>query len=195
MVCNNKKRIIRSVLVFVFMAALSRFIHVDFRFIYNLLVFLIGVCFVGFEDKILKIKLLTPSHSVKSKIVRSCLVIGIIAIYAVALFRLEAIKNNVPLCTMVNLLGIIVLIILANLINFEKCNKCNGLIYTLSYLSMSFYLFHRFTYWLFLEIYKPEDGTILLLYLLFIAVPLGMCFAYYIQKLYDLVMSGKKTSK
>ena len=61
LVGNNKKRIIRSILVFVFVVALSRFIHVDFRFIFNLLVFLIGVCFVGFEDKVLKIKLLnTP---------------------------------------------------------------------------------------------------------------------------------------
>lgn len=176
---DNKKRIIRSILIFLAIVVLSRFIYVDSRFIYNLFAFLVGVCYVNYEDRVLAIK---PS-SLKMKILFSVL---IFSVYLTAFLGLNVIDNSFLYRRIVDLLGILVLIIIANLINPDRFKKTISL---LSYLSMSFYLFHRFTYWICLNIYEPQGTVMLLLYLLFIAVPIGICFAYYVQKLYDNIVS------
>lgn len=175
---ENKKRIIRSILILLCIVVLSRFIFIDIRFIFNLFAFLLGVCFVNYEERVLAL-----ISSLKRKIMFSSLIIGI---YILAFLGLGVIGNVFLFRKIVDLFGILVLIVLANLIKLDRCKK---LILFLSYLSMSFYLFHRFTYWLCLKIFEPQEGTLLLLYLLFVAVPIGICFAYYIQKLYDFVVS------
>ncbi len=112
----------------------------------------------------------------------------IIGIYIIAFLNLNVIDDSFLYRKIVDLFGIIVLIVIANLMKLDKCKKTISL---LSYLSMSFYLFHRFTYWMCLKIYEPQGSTAMLIWLLFFAVPIGMCFAYYVQKIYDSIVSRK----
>lgn len=65
----------------------------------------------------------------------------------------------------------------------------------ISYGSMCAYLFHREIYWLFLEIWKPENELFRLGFLFFIAFPVLLLLSYYIQQGYDYlykrIASGK----
>ena len=176
---DNKKRIIRSVLLLSIFVVLSRFIHIDLRFIFNLLVYLLGVCATGFEKSL-------PTLTKTRGMILKALIIGL---YILAFLNMGAINNVFLLRKIVDILGIFVLFIVASLIKMDRCEK---IIYKISYLSMSFYLFHRLTYWLFLEIYKPQNETVFLLYLI-LTVPIGMFMSFYIQKSYDIVMSVKKS--
>ena len=182
---NNKKRIIRCLLVFALSFIVSCFFYVDFRFIYNLLAFLIGVCVVIYEKKAINA---IAKMKKKSLIV---IALGLVGVYLLFFFFLNVISNTI-FHMVVNIMGIVVLILIANSIKLEKWK---GLIYIMGYLSMSFYLFHRFSYWICLIIYKPEGLVPLLSYLLFVSVPIGLCIAYWIQKLYDYCLTIGKTKE
>ena len=54
---------------------------------------------------------------------------------------------------------------------------------------MSAYLFHRFIYWGCLYFFNSNDITLLGLYLFIFAFPVTLCFAYYVQKYYDKLVS------
>jgi hypothetical protein len=81
-----------------------------------------------------------------------------------------------------------VIVGLAKLMGNIIPNK-NKIIFFLSYVSMSAYLFHRLTYWICLQIFSPHATAEMALYLIFIALPVGFAFAYYVQKLYDNIVS------
>lgn len=186
---NNKQRIIRCVILFLFWCFLYWFvdfrsISIDFRFIFNLLCFLFGVCIVRYKKKIFG-----SSFYKRYKTIIYCTTITIYLIFFLYLSYIEKGVLFKLSKLLVDYLGVIVLIILSDII---KMNRYRKVIYFLSYISMSFYLFHRFTYWACLSFYKPENIILLFIYLLLVSVPLGMFFSYYIQKTYDALVTNLK---
>lgn len=184
---NNKQRIIRCVLLFIFWCLLYWLIEfhsisIDFRFIFNLLCFLFGVCIVRYKKKIFDSSIF--------KRYKTILYYCTITLYLILLLYLNTMEKGALFKLsklLVDYLGILVLIVLSDII---KINRFRKAIYFLGYISMSFYLFHRFTYWACLSIFKPENIILLFFYLFLISVPIGLCFSYYIQKAYDIIVSN-----
>lgn len=170
---SRKKRIIFSITILTFFCVLSRLINVDLRFLYNLMLYLFGVCVASFNFDLIK----------KSPYLRRGGVILSLSVYCIMLCGLKS--NSGLLYTMsTNLIGILTLVSLAGIV-MQIVPTESKIVSFFSYVSMSCYLFHRFTYWLCLLLFNPENLIIKTLYLLLIAFPVGLVFSYYIQKSYD----------
>ena len=180
---SRKKRIIFSMVILVFFSILSRIIYVDLRFLYNLMLYLLGVCAASFKFDWLK----------KASYYKWGGVIGSLLLYF-ALYCKLATESGFLYRMVTNVSGVFALLSFAYLV--KKIMPSNSkLIYFFSYSSMSCYLFHRFTYWLCLTLYNPNDLLVKSLFLFLFAFPIGLAFAYYIQKLYDTILLRNKKGK
>ncbi len=180
---NKKERIIRSFLVFIGFCVLSQVIFIDKRFIFNLFLYLSGICLS--LCNINCFKTFKKSLIIRSK---SFWLWGGVLLYLVIFIHLGNI-NNFILRKLIECLGVYAIVILSC---FFKQVADSKLVYFFSYISMAFYLFHRFTYWLCLQIYQPDNLYIRLLYLVFIALPFGILFSYTMQKSYDIFLRKLK---
>jgi len=174
---EKKVRIIRSFFVFIGFCILSQIIFIDKRFIFNLFLYLSGICLslkdIDFFRRV-----------INTRLKRFFVGMGLL-LYFILFFNLGTL-NSFIIRKIIECLGVYVIVILAFFCLKQVGNS--KLVYFFSYISMACYLFHRFTYWLALQIYQPDEIIFKLLYLVFIALPFGILFSYTIQKSYDLLL-------
>lgn len=168
-----KRRLVRCMLVFLTVIVCRFFIYVDLRFLFNLLFYLVGISAACIPfNKALEGKKY---------------IYGVLALYILLFINLDLVSHSI-VKRLVDIVGVFVIVGLAKLMGNIIPNK-NKIIFFLSYVSMSAYLFHRLTYWICLQIFSPHATAEMALYLIFIALPVGFAFAYYVQKLYDKLVS------
>lgn len=176
---NRGKRIVLCLLSYSFILLFTFFITIDLRFLYNLFFYESGL-YISSLSKLSKTK--------KLKMQRFLIFGGgiLIVIYFV-MFMLLDYYHFFLFRKIVDVIGVFVIVYFAKLIALLWPLE-NRIVYFLSYVSMSIYLFHRFTYWACLKFYNPDDIMSKLFYLLIIALPVGFVFAFYVQKKYDEVI-------
>lgn len=175
LVSRKWPRILISILIISFFVGISSVIYVDKRFIFNLLLFLFGSCMALYNLSNLQ-KFTGWSGMIVSLIV-----------YVGMLTLLDVVHHPIFRWS-TDFFGVLCLVIIANFMS-KKISAKNTYVHFLSYVSMSAYLFHRFVYWGCLKIFNPNDITLLGLYLFVFAFPVTLCFAYYVQKYYDKLVS------
>lgn len=169
LVLNKRKWLISALIVLSF-AIYSQFFILDIRFLFNICLYLFGLCIASEKDSVLSFIDNKKTFTVS------------VLLYISFLLSLHYIGNINCKIWMSNL-GVIA--ILSTAFMLEKKIRNKSIISFLSYISMSFYLFHRFTYKIFLKLWYPDNAFVTALYLLLVAVPIGGLFAYWIQKEYD----------
>ena len=170
----NKRKWIVSIIIILLFAIYSKFFILDIRFLYNLCLYLLGLCIASKKDYVLNF------FSDKRTLGVS------VFLYVAFLISLCFVDNDNYKIWMSNI-GVIA--ILSSSFSLEKKIKNKSIISFLSYISLSFYLFHRFTYKICIFIWHPQNKFVLLLYLLIVAIPIGVAVAYWIQKKYDQFLS------
>lgn len=169
------KRLIFSVVILLFFCLLSRIIRVDLRFLYNLMLYLLGISVASFKFEGMK----------GYRFLKWVGIVVSLLVYSYLLCNLS-VKNGLLFSLVTNVFGVFALVSLASLL-MKIVPADNRAISFMSFASMSCYLFHRFTYWLCLQLYNPDDLLSKTLYLVLIAFPVGLVFAFYVQKLYDVI--------
>lgn len=168
-----KRRLVRCMLVLLTVVVCRLFIYVDLRFFFNLLFYLIGISAACIPfNKALEGKKY---------------IYGVLALYILLSINLDLVSHSIAR-RLVDIVGVFVIVGLAKLIN-NAISHNNRIIFFLSYVSMSAYLFHRLIYWICLQIFSPHATAEMALYLIFVALPIGLAFAYFVQKLYDKIVS------
>lgn len=91
-------------------------------------------------------------------------------------------------------LGIFVILVIATSLTcyVQKYVLLQKGISFISYGSMCAYLFHREIYWSFLKLWTPLNPIVMGIYLFFIAFPVVLFCAFYIQKKYDFLFLSVK---
>lgn len=179
--CRKWPRIAISVLLMALSVGMSLFIYVDKRFVFNLFLYLLGTCLALFDLSELQ-KMTGWAGMIVSLIV-----------YVGMLSLLDVVHHSILRWSTI-FFGVLCFVIVASFLS-KKISATNKCVHFLSYVSMSAYLFHRFTYWACLKIFHPDDLTLLGLYLFLFALPVTLCFAYYVQKCYDKLVSSFLSNK
>ena len=173
---SRVKRVIFSIAILLFFCLLSRIIRVDLRFLYNLMLYLFGICVASVRFDQWK------GH----RYIKWVGIVLTLLVYSYLLCNLST-KNSLLFSMATNVFGVFALVSLASLLMKVLPND-SRVISFMSFTSMSCYLFHRFTYWLCLQLFNPKDLLSKSLYLVLVAFPVGLVFSYYIQKLYDVIV-------
>lgn len=171
----NKHKYISGLLLLVLFCVYKIIFVLDIRFIYNISLYILGL--------IVADKINFTINTLRNKQVCFTMVL----IYSLGLIFLHLNEINSLPSIVFSYCGVIAIFSISVVI--EQYIKTKKIISLLSYISLSFYLFHRFTYWLLLAIWHPDNIYILTLYLVLVAFPLGAVFAYLMQKMYDAVNS------
>lgn len=170
---HGRRRFVRCMLVFSIFVICRLFIYIDLRFLFNLLVYLVGIS--------------AACINLNKAFGKSKYICGVLVLYALLFVNLNIMSHSI-VRRFVDIVGVVVIVVLAKLIGNVVSNN-NRIVFFLSYVSMSAYLFHRLTYWICLQILSPCSTMEMALFLMFIAFPVGLAFAYYVQKLYDHIVS------
>lgn len=168
-----KRRLVRCMLVLLTVVVCRLFIYMDLRFLFNLLFYLVGISAACI-----------PFHKALEG---KKYIYGVLALYILLFINLDLVGHSI-VRRLVDIVGVFVIVGLAKLIN-NAISHNNRIILFLSYVSMSAYLFHRLIYWICLQIFSPHATVETALYLIFVALPIGLAFAYFVQKLYDKIVS------
>lgn len=109
----------------------------------------------------------------------------------IAMIAVVFYTKNVYLKSFSSIIGIIAILNFSLLVAKSlKTNKFfTQYLSIMSYASFCAYLFHREIIWTMFHVYKPDGFAPIFLEVLIIAVPLSFICAYYIQKVYDLIIS------
>lgn len=167
--CDKKKLLLRSILVYCLLFILNIIFPTDYRFLVYYPFYIVGIIFP--YDKF-------------CSIYKYKFVIGLLVV--VLLFVAYWLNNVYVVTEMIQGLGgMSLILILSSIIDKYKCNVTVLAFSFLSYISMTAYLFHRVVYGLFrrfLQLQYLEWWHVLFMMILL------MLIAYYIQKLYDILL-------
>lgn len=167
----NKKRIVISVAIMLFLLIYRKLSWLDDRFVYNCFLYLAGICIAPYKDTFSKY---VSEH--KSVYLHTIL-------YILVLVSSLWISNN-RYHQIASVLGVPCILCISSYVS-GYCNQ--KVISWLSYVSMSCYLFHRFVYGICLIIYLPDNNYVKIAYLFVVGFSFSLIFAYLVQKVYDYI--------
>lgn len=173
----NSKRYLLSIGCLLFFVVYFCFFHLDIRFLFNLSLYLFGLCIATHGELFNKI--------VFNKKIQ---IISII-LYVLILLSFQYIQNK-SYVRITSYVGVIAILSLSAIL--EKQISQKQIIKFIGYVSMSCYLFHRFTYWVSLRIFEPSTVLTKTAALVLVGIPLCVAFSYLIQKTYDRLLTKKK---
>lgn len=180
----NRKSIWWKVLIstgFILLFGLLKlFIHVDIRFIFNLFFYCLGLVMSG-------IKIGYISKTDHSNIWFHIVII--VAFVAVLLLTNRWFPNSISFFS-VSALGVVALFSLSNLLSNIHNKAFFKIVGFVSYASMVCYMFHRFFYWVGLELCSPAETIWKIVYLEIVFI-FGLVVSYFIQCGYDRIFVKK----
>lgn len=114
----------------------------------------------------------------------------VITIVWIVLVGIVFITKNDYIKSFSSVVGIIAILNFCLMIadNIKTNDFLEKSIEVLSYSSFCAYLFHREIIWLLQRLYWPDGFAIRFIYIIIIAVPLSFLCAFYIQKVYDIIV-------
>lgn len=185
---NSVWRIISGVGLLFTVWLISNYIHhIDWRFQYNMLIYLVGLVtapFVNwkFEDR---------------KWIKWLAVVVYVGLLSVTFLK----EPNVLFKRTSAFVGVFVLLFVCEYIanRVFRHNASNvvspigSLIKNVSYASMAYYMFHRLFFWAGEMIWNPSTVWVKWLYMAGVVFPVMLVLSYYIQKGYDSII--EKTTK
>lgn len=173
------KIIVSAGLVFLF-ALLKLVTPVDTRFIFNLFFYCLGLILSGIEI----------SYINKTDYSLNWLHITVIVGFVILLLLTNHYFPNSITLLSVGAMGVMAFFSLSNLLSHTHNKVFYNLIGFVSYASMVCYMFHRFFYWVGLNIYSPINTTWKATYLVVVFF-IGLVISFFIQKGYDNILTKK----